>query len=248
MSIESYRQIALSKRVGKAAILIVDDEEITRHLMKTLLSPLYDVFSATSGQEAIDFCQQTPPDIVLLDFEMPVMNGYETCAELKSNLLTQDIPVIFVTAHNDADKQDACWEAGCVDFVTKPYSPKTLMQRINAHLNIKFMADELKNMALRDGLTGLYNRHYFDQQLIEQKRLSARNKTPISLLMIDIDYFKQFNDMYGHLAGDKALQQIAATLTKLATRPTDSITRFGGEEFGIILPDTHAEGAAKVAQ
>jgi diguanylate cyclase (GGDEF)-like protein len=246
--IKRYQPLVASQLGKKATLLIVDDDTINIDFLINILAPLYTVLSANCGKDAIKQCMSTLPDLVLLDIEMPEMDGYQTCQRLKDDPITRDIPVIFITGHEGADRQDACWEAGCVDFIQKSFTAKTLLHRVKAHLNLKFMADELRDMALKDGLTGLFNRRYFDQSLIEQKRLSARDKLPISLLMIDVDYFKLFNDTYGHLAGDYALQHVSQLLQQIASRPTDTVARFGGEEFAIILPNTDTKGAKIVAQ
>jgi diguanylate cyclase (GGDEF)-like protein len=229
-------------------VLLVEDDPISALISSQAVSDIYDVVHVSNGLTALDFCESTPPDLVLMDINMPAMNGLVACNLLKANEVTQDIPVIFITANSDPTSEDECWDAGCVDFISKPFSVKTLRHRVNAHLSVKLLTDKLKRLATYDGLTNIQNRRFFDSYIDEQVKLSVRQKTPLGLLMIDIDYFKQYNDNYGHLKGDDCLKDVAAALVAVAERPTDCVARFGGEEFAIVMPNTDDKGVQHVGE
>lgn len=202
----------------------------------------------SSGQSALEFCKVKLPDIILMDINMPVMDGLTACKKLKSQENTQDIPIIFISSHDSPEAEDECWEAGCTDFITKPYSVTTLRHRVNSHLAAKLMADKLKRLATIDGLTEVQNRHYFDDFLRKQMKLSVRMEQQIGLLLIDIDHFKLYNDTYGHTKGDECLRVIAAGIEQALKRPTDCLARYGGEEFAVVLPNTDIGGVTHLAE
>tara|TARA_R110002167_G_scaffold117381_3_gene293317 strand:- start:292 stop:1173 length:882 start_codon:yes stop_codon:yes gene_type:complete len=229
-------------------VLVVEDDPISAIISTQALSDTYVTHHVTNGQAAVDFCESTPPDIVLMDINMPGMSGLEACGILKRNIITKDIPVVFITAESDPQSEDKCWDAGCVDFISKPFSIKTLRHRINAISSVKILTDELMRLATTDGLTNIKNRRFFDSTILEQSKLAARNKTPLGLLLIDIDYFKNYNDTYGHFKGDECLKVVAEALTKVTHRPTDCVARYGGEEFVIVLPNTDAKGVKHVGE
>lgn len=229
-------------------VLAVDDNPANVRLVYEILGREYEVFAAASGQAALDFCVATPPDLVLLDVVMGGMDGLETCRRLRADPRTCDIPVIFVTGGTIEVDEEACWAAGGVDFVAKPVSATTLRNRVRVHLTLKQQADLLRQMAFIDGLTGLHNRRYFDAQLTAEWRRARRNNTPVSVLMIDLDFFKQFNDRYGHPAGDLCLRQLGQILMEVVSRSADLCARYGGEEFVCLLPETDLDGAMQLAQ
>lgn len=228
-------------------VLIVDDQPTNIQLIYQLLKYEYQILMATSGKQAISVCKESQPDLVLLDVIMPEIDGLQTCRLLKSDPTIANIPVIFITGLTAQEDQDACWEAGGVDFLKKPFNVNTLKNRIKAHLTLKHQADLLRSLAYLDGLTGLNNRRYFDQHLKSHLAQAYRKKQPLSLLLIDIDYFKQYNDTFGHLEGDDCLKKVATALHQCCRRPTDIAARYGGEEFAIILPETSQEGIWHVA-
>ncbi|POZ63660.1 diguanylate cyclase [Chromobacterium alticapitis] len=241
---DSALNLAAGRR-GK--ILVVDDQPTNIMAAHQILQSEHEVFMATGGEQAIAFCQATPPDLLLLDVEMPGMNGMQICQCLKQDPATRDIPVIFVTGHHGQAEEIACWEAGAVDFVTKPVTPVTLRNRVNAHLTMKLQADQLRAMAFSDGLTGIANRRRLDERLDQAWRHGLRNGNPVSLILADIDYFKKYNDRYGHIAGDECLRQVALTLRAQLNRSYDLAARFGGEEFAALLPETTLAGSVSVA-
>jgi diguanylate cyclase (GGDEF)-like protein len=176
------------------------------------------------------------------------MNGLDVCKTLKRQPETQDIPIIFITAHQSKEDETNCWEAGGIDFVTKPINPTTLLNRIKVHLKLIYQTKLLRELAFTDGLTGIANRRYFDEQLSLYFRQCQRNKKPLALIMIDIDLFKTYNDHYGHQAGDESLKKMAHLLKSKMRRPNDLAARYGGEEFVCLLPETDEVGAQTVAK
>ena len=221
----------------RPVLLVVDDQPNNIELLQQVFSDDYDVLSATGGAEALELCRHTAPDLVLLDVVMPEMDGFEVCALLKSRAATRHIPVIFVTANNDVKGETRGLDAGAVDFISKPLRLHVVRARVRTHLTLKFQSDLLREMAFIDGLTGVYNRRHFDERLKTESRRTNRQGTPMSLIMIDVDFFKRFNDCYGHQAGDDCLRQVAGTLGASMRRAGDLVARYGGEEFVCILPD-----------
>lgn len=222
----------------RARLLVVDDQPVNIQAIYQIFAETHDVFLATSGEQALTFCRSEPPDLVLLDVVMPGMDGLEVCRRLKQQTDTQGIPVLFVTGQDQPEQEIACWEAGAVDFVSKPVNPTTLRNRVRAHLTLKFQADLLRQLASTDGLTGVANRRYFDERLEAEWRRCKRNRKSVTLIMIDVDFFKRYNDHYGHQAGDDCLRQVVGTLKASLKRPQDLVARYGGEEFVCLLPET----------
>jgi diguanylate cyclase (GGDEF)-like protein len=231
-----------------AKILLVDDDPVTIQLLSRILSGLGEIRIATNGIDALDVARSVMPDVILLDGEMPGMSGLEVMAELKADPTLTGIPTIFVTAHREEAFEVAGLAVGAADFIGKPVSPPLVVARVKAQLRFKAMADQLRQSAVTDALTGLANRRRFDEVLAVECRRSLRSGNPLALLMVDVDHFKLFNDRHGHPAGDVCLRSVAELLTHSCPRATDMVARVGGEEFGIILPDTPSEGAAQVAR
>ena len=231
----------------RGRVLVVDDQPINIRMLHAVLAQEFEVFAATSGAQALDFCQKNKPDLILLDVVMPGMDGLEVCRRLKQDLETRAIPVIFVTAGTQAEEENACWSAGAADFVSKPVNPLTLRNRVLAHLQFKLHMDALQAMAFADGLTGVANRRLFDDTLDAEFRRCGRGGAPLAMLMIDVDFFKRYNDRYGHQAGDECLKRVALTLKERLKRPYDLAARYGGEEFACLLPDTDGAGALAMA-
>lgn len=229
-------------------VLVVDDELISAIVMTEMVSKVACAQYVCDSEEAFEKCMSTPPDLVILDVNMPGKNGLEFCRELRANPSTEDIPVIFATASTEHDVQKKCWDAGAFDFVVKPVLETTLINRVkNCLLNqlrIKFLSE----ISFRDSLTGLCNRHYLNNEVKAALKSTARNKASFGIIVIDIDYFKNYNDTYGHLEGDRCLVAVAQAIQKAAQRPSDITIRFGGEEFVIALPNTDGRGTRKVAE
>ncbi|MDC8770394.1 diguanylate cyclase [Roseateles albus] len=231
----------------KLRLLIVDDQPVNIQALYQVFAADYQVFMATSGPQALAICRDKHPDLVLLDVQMPGMDGYEVCRQIKADAELQDLPVVFVTAHSEPQAETFGLEVGAVDFISKPFNPAVVRARVKTHLTIKLQGDLLRQMVFIDGLTGVYNRRFFDERLALEFQRAKRSGTMLSLMVADVDYFKRFNDRYGHLAGDEALRTVATTLAKQLKRPGDMVSRYGGEEFACILPDTDAAGALSLA-
>lgn len=232
----------------KPRLLVVDDQPINIQVMHQIFASDHQVFMATSGAQALAFCRATPPDLVLLDIVMPGMDGFEVCEALKSDASTKDIPVIFVTGHTDAAQETLGLELGAVDFISKPVTPAVVRARVKTHLTLKFQTDLMRKLVFLDGLTGVFNRRYFDQQFAVEMARAVRAQSPLALIMFDVDFFKRFNDHYGHQSGDDCLRRIALTLKESLRRPADLVARYGGEEFVCILPDTAFTDAMAMAR
>lgn len=238
----------VSDRASRPKLLVVDDQPINIRALHQVFSEDHEVFMAMNGKDAIAFCEQTPPDLVLLDIVMPGMSGLEVCRQLKANLATADIPVIFVTSQDDPKEESACWDAGAVDFITKPINAQTTRNRVRAHLTLKHQADVLRRLAWIDGLTGIPNKRQFDERMQQELRRCRRESMQLAVAVIDIDYFKAFNDTYGHLAGDDCLRKVAQAIHGSLLRPGDIVARVGGEEFACILLGFDLAGAREVGE
>jgi len=241
---------ALGALPQRPRLLIVDDQPINLQTLYQIFHADHEVFVATSGEQALDFCRdQPPPDLILLDVVMPGMDGLTTCRRLHAVAELADIPVIFVTANAEPDDETRALEAGGVDFIAKPVNPAVVRARVKTHLTLKMQADLLRSLVFIDGLTGVANRRRFDEALDAEWRRSQRSGAPLTLLMIDIDHFKAYNDRYGHQAGDACLQAVATALKTRLNRAYDLVARYGGEEFACLMPDCdHPAGALKAEE
>jgi len=218
-------------------------------ILEALLEDLVKCQTTKTAQEAISICQSAkPPDLVLMDVFMPDINGLEACRQLNEDTSTAHIPVMFITSSLEDNDQEQCWAAGGVDFVQKPLNPTTLRNRVRSQLSLKLKTDLLEKLIYIDSLTDTYNRHYLDDHLPSLLKNSRRENHDIGVLMFDIDYFKQYNDTYGHLEGDNCLWHVVNAAKGALNRPLDKLIRMGGEEFLILLPDTDIPGAITVAE
>ncbi len=229
-------------------ILIVDDEPLNIEVMSGALEELGDIMFATGGEEALKLALSEKPDIIILDIMMPGIDGYETCRRLKDNPETEAIPVIFATAMTDEANEAKGFEMGAVDYVTKPVVQPVVAARVKNQLQLKRYRDYLETIAFVDGLTGIPNRRSFDQHIRSEWQRGIRSGSELSLLLIDIDHFKQYNDTYGHQAGDACLTLVAKALSSSVHRPGDQVARYGGEEFVCVLPSTNLEGAELIGE
>ena len=229
-------------------ILVVDDVPANIKVLANALRQNYRIKMALNGIDALEAAQSEPyPDLILLDVMMPDLDGYEVCRRLKEDPLTRKIPVIFVTAKNLEQDEEIGFNVGGVDYITKPFSIPITRARIRTHILLKRQADVLEKLAHSDPLTGIANRRQFGHTFAMEWKRAAREDKPLSVLMIDIDYFKAYNDHYGHGAGDDCLRQVAVALAKGVCRPGDLVARYGGEEFVVILPETDAVAARQLA-
>ena len=229
-------------------VLVVDDQPANVQALYQVFSADHQVFMATHGEQALAVCEAQRPDLVLLDVQMPGLDGYQVCALIKSDPVLRDTPVIFVTANDDEAAEEQALDVGAVDFITKPINPRIVRARARTHLTLKHQNDLLRQWAYLDGLTGVSNRRMFDERLLAEWARAVRHRTPLGLLLIDVDHFKRFNDRYGHLVGDDSLRRVAKALKAGLRRPTDLLARYGGEEFAVLLPETDEAGALAVGR
>lgn len=239
----AYRALPRTPRV-----LVVDDQVLHITVITQALGHLAKLFSATSGAQALKLLPLVEPDLVLLDYEMLEMNGLQVLHAIRRLGLYDDLPVIFVTSNQDEELEMSCLSAGAVDFIAKPVSAPLVIARTLTHLKLKFQSDLLRDGAYLDQVTGIHNRRYFDLRVTEEWGRSVRENLPLSLLMVDVDYFKRYNDHYGHPKGDEVLRQVAALLKTQFRRPMDLVARYGGEEFLLLLPDTKLAAAMTLAR
>ncbi len=229
-------------------ILIVDDDAGTVRLLAQIVKDLGKVYFSTKGSDALGLAIATKPDLILLDIEMPDMNGLNVCALLKNNAVCKDIPLLFVTSHCNTDMEARALQAGAIDFIHKPPHAVVVQARVRNYLALKQHADRLRALSMIDGLTGIANRRAFDMAIADEWRRSCRSSHPLALLMVDVDFFKNYNDTHGHPAGDDCLRAVAATIAASVKRPGELAARYGGEEFAVLLPHCTPEQALGLAE
>lgn len=237
-----------SKLLRRPKLLIVDDEEVNLMVFQELFGQDCDVFTAGDGEQALQLANVVTPDVILLDIILPKLSGYEVCAALKSNQQTQEIPVIFISSLDDCGDEIKGFDLGAVDYIHKPINATITRSRVYAHTLLKQHADHLKDIATIDVGTGIANRRQYEEHLHRAWANAIREQQPISVILMDIDHFKFYNDTYGHLRGDECLRRVAQAMASCVKRPQDLVARYGGEEFVAILPNTDHLGAAFIAQ
>jgi two-component system, cell cycle response regulator len=229
-------------------VLAIDDSPEIHTLLDVRLRPeslvVKHAFGAEEGIAAATACQ---PDLILLDVDMPGMGGLEVCSILKADPTTTMVPVIFLTGAEAVETKVRGFDLGAVDYVTKPFDAAELRARVRAALRTKRFQDMLSARARVDGLTGLWNRGYFNERLADEVGAYRRHGRDVSLVLLDVDHFKRVNDDYGHPFGDLVLQRIGETLAA-CSRGVDAACRYGGEELALVLPDTSPEQAALLAE
>lgn len=232
----------------RPVILIVDDEISNIEIMSAVLEADYEICFARSGEQAIAIAHDVDPDLILLDIVMPGLDGYEVCQRLKQDPVLTDVPIIFTSGLGATEDEVRGLSVGAIDYVTKPIQPISLRTRVNNHVELKQMRDRLADMAMTDPMTGLGNRRLLEKILKSEIRRLSRHGEWLSFVMLDIDFFKSFNDTYGHLEGDRCIRMVATALRKSIQRDGDVVARYGGEEFACILPGTDHYGALLVAE
>lgn len=243
------------KKGKQPLILIVDDVAKNLQLLGNILrKENYSIAAANNGKQAVAIAGDISPDLILLDIMMPGMDGFETCSKLKNIPETKDIPIIFLTAKVETEDIIKGFKVKAVDYVTKPFNSYELLARVKTHLELKMSKDLLKEknklleiLSVTDGLTGLYNHRYIIDTLSQRIIEAKRYKKPLSIGMLDIDYFKKINDKYGHQFGDEVLVKISSIIED-TIRKVDIASRYGGEEFLIVFPDTNSSGAYKTVE
>ncbi len=221
------------------SLLIIDDsEEVLELVRATLRDELLVIYHAADSDEGLTLAQALRPDLILLDVDLPQVSGFETCQLLKSDPATEEIPVAFLSGADQTDSKVLGLELGAIDYITKPFAPAEFKARVRALLRTRKALARLAEQATYDSLTSLMNRAGFDQQLQHEVNISRAHGKPLSLLLLDIDKFKQLNDSYGHLFGDEALRQFGRFLLQ-GKRETDTAFRYGGEEFVVLMRNTN---------
>lgn len=231
----------------KPRILVVDDEVFNLQFLTDLLITDHHISTAKDGQKALRLAASLLPDLIILDVVMPDMDGYEVIRALKADKTTRHIPVIFLTSLDNAQDEERGLSLGALDYISKPFHPAIVMVRVNNILELVQHRKLLEKIALIDGLTGIPNRRAYDERLRDEWQRACRSGEPFSLAFVDIDFFKQFNDTYGHAAGDQALRKVAQTLNRILKRSSDFVARYGGEEFAFILPSISFQNAQAFA-
>jgi diguanylate cyclase (GGDEF)-like protein len=230
-------------------ILIVDDEPVNLKVLGQALSGNYRVQTAINGRLALDIINaESPPDLILLDIQMPDIDGYEVLITMKQSDKTKSIPVIFITGRDNAEDEARGLELGAMDYITKPFNIPVVMARVRNQLALKQKELLLEKLVSIDGLTEIPNRRNFDEVFAKEWRRAVRSHIPLSMIMIDIDYFKLYNDNYGHSKGDSVLKQVAELLLNSLKRGGDFVARYGGEEFVVLLPEIELHSAKFIAE
>jgi len=233
-----------------AKVLVVDDVEANRELVAQDLEDAgYLVRTCRDGKECLAVVESWEPEVILLDIQMPVLDGLATCRQLKSNVATRHIPVLFLTAtRTDEDSVVEGLKVGANDYIPKPYATPILLARVSTQITIGRQTKRLREMAMRDELTGLFSRRYLFTAMDQLVGVGSRSGTrAVATLIIDVDHFKKVNDTLGHLEGDRVLKSVADALAS-AIRVSDVLARYGGEEFVVLLPNSDAEAAAMVGE
>ena len=226
-------------------VLIVDDEPANVHSLATALGASYDLRFATDAARALELTSSVAFDLILLDVVMPRMDGFEVLRRLKADESTRHVPVIFVTSMGETADEELGFTLGAVDYITKPVSAPLVRARVRTHIELKRQRDLLEQRALVDQLTGIANRRRFDEALEQRWRHALRDNTPLLLVLIDVDLFKQYNDHYGHAAGDDCLKHIASVLHTTFAQAGELAARIGGEEFALLLPGGNVPARAR---
>ncbi|MDN5096781.1 GGDEF domain-containing response regulator [Aliarcobacter butzleri] len=229
-------------------MLVVDDMTTTLLLLHDLLKDTYEVKIAKSGTKALEILESPNDiDLILLDIEMPDINGYDVCKRIKNNETIKNIPIIFITGRTSQEDEEYGLNLGAIDYITKPFNKAIVKLRIKNYLNLKIKNDMLEKLSMYDGLTNIRNRRFFDETFEKTFNEIKRDKKSLAVLMIDIDFFKPYNDNYGHGQGDETLRKVAKALEKTIKRASDFVARYGGEEFVILLKDINKDGVEAVA-
>ena len=227
-------------------VLIADDDPINRQVLAALLKPEYTVLLAKNGEQALERAARHAPDLILLDVMMPDLDGYEVLRRLRADPQLEQIAVIFISGLARPEDEAIGLKLGASDYITKPFNATVVMARVALHLQLVRQRRMLERLAHVDGLTELANRRRFDEMYAQEWQRAQRNGWPLSLALLDIDAFKQYNDYYGHPAGDRALQFIARAI-RGSVRVYDFCARQGGDEFIVVLQDCDAKQARERA-
>ena len=229
-------------------VLIADDDPVNRQVLAELLKPEYTVLLAKNGEQALERAARHTPDLILLDVMMPDLDGFEVLRRLRADPATAAIAVIFISGLDRPEDEANGLKVGAADYIAKPFNATVVMARVALHLQVVRQQRLLEHLAHVDALTGLANRRRFDELYEAEWQRARRAGSPLSLALVDVDCFKQYNDHYGHPAGDRALRAVARMASSCVRRPADLAARYGGEELVLLMPDTEAAPAEHVVQ
>ncbi len=231
-----------------ALILIVDDNTNNLKVIGSLLKDeKYRTAFSRSGEEALTYLEDNKPDLILLDIMMPGIDGIETCKRITEIEIYKDIPIIFLTALTETDYLVKAFQAGGVDYITKPFFKEEVLSRVKVHIRLKRTMDKLANMSITDEMTGVYNRRFAYQVLEKQINISVREKQDFILCYVDIDNLKRINDTFGHSSGDLLITTVVDALNS-NIRVYDYLFRMGGDEFMLLFLNTTMEKAANLVK
>jgi len=232
----------------KNKILIVDDDAGNLNKLVRLLRRDYTLYVAKDGYKAVEVANRHLPDLILLDIIMPEMDGYEVVAALRAHDDTKNIPIIFITGLDSEEDEELGLALEVADYISKPFRDGIVRLRVENQIKMVNIMRTIEKMSYIDALTGLPNRRSFNTQLSREWNRAIRETTPLSLAVMDIDFFKRYNDTYGHPQGDVLLQTVGRVFTQSLRRSTDFVARWGGEEFTVLMPLTDSEGALDMAE
>ncbi|GAU79928.1 diguanylate cyclase [Fusibacter sp. 3D3] len=235
-------------KADKKTILIIEDETINLNILVEILRDEYTLILEKNGTRAIERAENQIPDLILLDIMLPDLDGYSIITAFKNNDLTKEIPVIFISSLNEVKDEEKGLMLGAVDYIVKPYNASIIKARVRTHMKLVTQRKLLERIAMLDGLTEIPNRRSFSERFAQEWNRGVRHNKPLSLIIADVDYFKQYNDYYGHGTGDVALKSIANVFVNVLGRSADFAARIGGEEFAILLPETTWKGGFEVAE
>ncbi|MGG7604779.1 diguanylate cyclase [Massilia sp. BKSP1R2A-1] len=227
-------------------VLVADDDAVNREVLGELLKPEYTVLLAKNGAQTLERAARHQPDLILLDVMMPDMDGYEVLRRLRADPQLEHIAVIFISGLDRPEDEASGLKMGAADYIVKPFNQTVVMARVALHLQVVRQRRMLERLANIDGLTELANRRRFDEVYALEWQRARRGRRALSLALLDIDAFKQYNDRYGHPAGDRALRSVARAAAGAMRRPSDLAARYGGEELVLLLPETGALEAGQV--
>ncbi|ACH93363.1 response regulatory protein [Borrelia duttonii Ly] len=240
--LDNFDEIAIEPQ----KLLLVDDTPTNLDLLLDILQNDYDIRVALNGFDALKQVEIDKPDLILLDVLLPDVSGYEVCRRLKNDPETRDISVIFISSRNSTDAQLEGFNVGGVDYILKPFNGRIINARIKTHLELKRLRDYFKNLSRIDGLTQIPNRRFFTDKFAKSWMQALEHQDNVIVGMLDIDYFKKYNDNYGHTNGDECLKLIAKSLNRIAIKYKIDVARYGGEEFILFSVNKSLEEMIKI--
>ena len=232
----------------KFSILLVDDDPAVVRILRIILAEFTPLRFATSGRDALKLAREAVPDLMLLDIEMPGLNGFEVCKSFKADPALAQIPIIFVTSHESVELEATGLKLGAVDFITKPPHAALVLARVRAQRRVHQLTDTLRNVVTMDFLTGTANRLKLEKTIRDEWRRAQRSAAPLALLLAEVDGFKSFSAEHSEEDADNVLRAIAEGLRTIVNRPADLLARYAAETFAILLPETETSGAATIAR